>query len=113
MNALIYKEKYVYIWIDVASVWKDWKKKKNSLKLNVSKIKPDIKSGKPFKNIFFLILRILYFCSSFRRNCVSCCHPLISISSSFLNGKKIEYITVISVTIAVLQNQDFKDSKQN
>lgn len=110
MNALIYKEKYVYIWIDVAPVWKDWKKKKNSLKLNVSKIKPDIKSRKPFKNIFFLILSILYFCSSFRRNCVSCCHPFLH---PFLNGKKIEYITVISVTIAVLQNQDFKDSKQN
>lgn len=72
----------------MAPVWKDWKKKKNSLKLNVSKIKPDIKSGKPFKNIFFLILSILYFWSSFRRNYVSCCHPLISISSSFFEWKE-------------------------
>lgn len=34
MNAFIHNKKYVYIWVSMAPVWKEWRKKENSLEFN-------------------------------------------------------------------------------
>lgn len=120
MSDFIYEEKYVYIWVAMVPTWNDWRKKENSLKFNLSKIKTDIKNHKPFKSLF-LNLSILCFYSSFRINYVSCSQPLISMDIIWLCFEWKEtrryYCGVcdkrLKVTITVLGNQDFKASKQN